>query len=62
LLECVQAHVNSIITLANPMGAATCVCDLGKEGRLCEFDGTGCGTFTKKCVAAGDSFVSHSQR
>ena len=44
-------HVNGIVTLANPPGTATCVCDLGKEGKVCEHDGTGCGTFTKNCVA-----------
>ena len=30
-----QAHANDVITLANPVDAATCLCDLGAEGKLC---------------------------
>jgi len=51
-----EAHINGVITLANPMGVATCICDVGNAGELCNNGGVGCSTFTKNCAPepAGD--------
>ena len=46
-----KAHENGMLSFANPAGQPTCICDRGSGGELCEYDGTGCGTFVKACVA-----------
>mmetsp|Transcript_19740 Transcript_19740/g.44426 ORF Transcript_19740/g.44426 Transcript_19740/m.44426 type:complete len:904 (+) Transcript_19740:70-2781(+) len=34
------------------VGTATCICDAGVVGKLCQADGTNCAQFTKNCWAA----------
>lgn len=43
------AHSAGFVTLTTP-GEATCVCDMGSAGQLCESDGQTCSSFTKNCV------------
>lgn len=54
-----KAHQNGMLTFANPVGQPTCICNVGSAGYLCEHDGTGCGTFTKNCVAEPNGDLLH---
>ena len=47
-----KMHTALALTLTSPPGVATCVCDEGAEGELCNSGGTNCAKFTKNCVAA----------
>jgi hypothetical protein len=54
-----KAHAVGQISLANPSGA-TCVCDAGATGGLCEPNRTSCHTFTKNCVSEKPSHAGGS--
>jgi hypothetical protein len=45
-----KAHSASMVTFTSP-GVATCICDLGSEGKLCGTNGTSCGAFSKSCLS-----------
>ena len=47
-----KAHAPAVVSLTNPVGEATCICDKGALAQLCNADGTGCGAFVKNCAAA----------
>lgn len=44
-----KAHAAGTVAVV-ALGDSTCVCDLGSTGKLCETNGTKCGSFTKNCV------------
>jgi len=46
----VNNHDSLTMSFSSPTGA-TCVCDRGEVGKLCNTNSTGCNTFTKGCVA-----------
>jgi len=44
-----------------PTTGATCVCDLGETGSLCETNGTACNSFTKNCVGWSDTLGAEGE-
>lgn len=44
-----KAHASAVISVTNPVGVPSCICDTGKDGMLCGPTGQGCGHFTKNC-------------
>jgi hypothetical protein len=44
-----KAHASTIISVTNPVGVPSCICDTGKDGMLCGPTGQGCGHFVKGC-------------
>jgi hypothetical protein len=46
-----KMHDFGAISVTSPAGVATCVCDGGNNGELCESGGKGCNAFVKRCVA-----------
>jgi hypothetical protein len=65
-----HAHDQAIISFTAP-GTATCLCDAGATGKLCETNGTKCGSFVKNCIprtpglgndgsTSGDLFAQHN--
>jgi hypothetical protein len=57
-----KAHYNGEMSFVSPVNVATCICDQGKEGLLCNSGGKGCGKFVKRCVAppAGSLLEQHN--
>ncbi len=48
------AHDAGALTTFNADGSATCLCDVGKLGQLCNADGTGCQHFVRSCLSESD--------
>jgi len=47
-----HAHQGPANISLTSVGTATCICDLGSSGQLCEAGEKNCGQFVKNCVAA----------
>ena len=45
------AHGPLEVSLATP-GRASCLCDMGAAGELCDHEGNNCTSFIKQCVRA----------
>jgi hypothetical protein len=41
------AHSFGTFSITNPAGQATCVCDTGSNGELCNYGATGCNAFVR---------------
>jgi len=46
-----KMHAFGALSVTSPAGVATCICDAGNNGELCNSGGTGCNAFVKNCVA-----------
>lgn len=57
-----KGHAAAVVSLTNPVGSATCLCDKGALAQLCAADGTGCGSFVKSCdpAPAGSLLAQHN--
>ncbi|KAL1520060.1 hypothetical protein AB1Y20_023535 [Prymnesium parvum] len=53
------AHAASSVLLLAPPSLPTCLCDGGTTGQLCETNGTGCVSFTKRCTLPYDGVPGH---
>ena len=47
-----KVHTFGAVSVTSPAGTATCICDGGNNGELCNSGGTGCNAFVKNCEAA----------
>lgn len=45
------AHSQGAVTIYNADGSATCMCDNGVTGEMCDHDGSSCTSFVKNCVS-----------